>query len=195
VIDDVEDAGQEQSSRWYTLDMPDAVDGILEQWARERPDLDASPMAVMGRIKQLAREIERALDRVFARFDLGLGEFDVLATLRRSGAPYRLTPGALLEATMVTSGAITKRVDRLEQAGLVTRAPDPNDRRGVLVGLTGEGLELVDRVVEEHVANEENLLAGLTGGERERLARLLRKLGESVRAAEGAQPRSRRRAA
>jgi DNA-binding MarR family transcriptional regulator len=169
--------------------MADSVDRILEQWARERPDLDASPMAVVGRVKQLARDLERALDRVFAGFGLGLGDFDVLATLRRSGEPYRLTPGALLEAMMVTSGAVTKRVDRLEQAGLVARAPDPGDRRGVLVGLTPEGLELVDRVVEEHVANEHHLLAGLTDRERERLARLLRKLGESVRAAEAGQDR------
>jgi DNA-binding MarR family transcriptional regulator len=142
---------------------------------------------------------------VFARFGLSLGDFDVLATLRRAGEPYQLTPGALLEAMMVTSGAVTKRVDRLEQAGLVARAPDPTDRRGVLVGLTAEGIELVDRVVEEHVANEHHLLAGLTDGERERLARLLRKLGESVRAAEApqhpnstpavAQSRSRRSAA
>jgi DNA-binding MarR family transcriptional regulator len=164
--------------------MPDRVDLILEQWARERPDLDASPMGVVGRIQQLGRELERALVRVFARFGLGQGEFDVLATLRRAGEPYQLTPGALLESMMVTSGAVTKRVDRLERAGLVARAPDPDDRRGVLVGLTAEGLELVDRVVEEHLENEENLLAGLTAAERERLARLLRKLGESVRAAE-----------
>jgi DNA-binding MarR family transcriptional regulator len=164
--------------------MADAVDRILEQWARERPDLDASPMAVIGRVQQLAREIERALDRVFARFGLGVGEFDVLATLRRSGAPYRLTPGALLKSMMVTSGAVTKRVDRLERTGLVARAPDPDDRRGVLVGLTADGLKLVDRVVEEHIANEEDLLAGLTDAERERLARLLRKVGESVHAAD-----------
>lgn len=168
--------------------MPDAVDRILEQWARERPDLDPSPMAVVGRVNRLARELERSLNRVFAGFGLDRGEFDVLATLRRSGQPYQLTPGALLESTMVTSGAVTKRVDRLEQAGLVARAPDPDDRRGVLVGLTAEGLELVDRAVQEHVANEHNLLAGLTDGERERLIRLLRKLGDSVRAAEAAQP-------
>jgi DNA-binding MarR family transcriptional regulator len=168
--------------------MPDPVDLILEQWARERPDLDASPMGVVGRIQQLARELERALERVFTRFGLSRADFDVLATLRRAGEPYRLTPGALLESMMVTSGAVTKRVDRLERAGLVDRAPDPDDRRGVLVGLTAEGLELVDRVVEEHLENEENLLAGLTDAERERLARLLRKLGESVRAAEERQP-------
>jgi DNA-binding MarR family transcriptional regulator len=149
-------------------------------------------MAVVGRIQRLARELERALDRVFSSFGLGLGEFDLLATLRRSGEPYRMTPGELLDWMMVTSGAVTKRVDRLERAGLVARAPDPGDRRGVLVGLTPEGLELIDRAVEEHVANEENLLAGLTNQERERLARLLRKLGESVRAAEERQTAPRR---
>jgi DNA-binding MarR family transcriptional regulator len=164
--------------------MSDPVDLILEQWARERPDLDASPMGVIGRVNRLGRELERAIERVFIRFGLSRADFDVLATLRRSGEPYRLTPGALLESMMVTSGAVTKRVDRLELAGLVARAPDPHDRRGVLVGLTPEGLELVDRVVEQHLENEENLLADLTSQERERLARLLRKLGESVRAAE-----------
>jgi DNA-binding MarR family transcriptional regulator len=169
--------------------MPDPVDLILEQWARERPDLDASPMGVVGRVQRISRELERALVRVFARFDLGQGEFDALATLRRSGEPYRLTPGALCESMMVTSGAVTKRVDRLERVGLVAREPDPDDRRGVLVGLTAGGLELIDRAAEEHVANEHNLLAGLTDAERERLARLLRKLGESVRAAEESQLR------
>jgi DNA-binding MarR family transcriptional regulator len=164
--------------------VPDSVDLILEQWARERPDLDASPMGVVGRVQRISRELERALVRVFARFDLGQGEFDALATLRRSGEPYRLTPGALCESMMVTSGAVTKRVDRLERVGLVAREPDPDDRRGVLVGLTAEGLEMVDRVVEEHLENEQRLLADLTDAERERLARLLRALGESVRAAE-----------
>lgn len=164
--------------------MPDHVDRVLEQWARERPDLDASAMGVVGRIARLARALDRPLQRVFARFGLDRGEFDVIMTLRRTGAPHELTPGALLESMMVTSGAVTKRVDRLERAGLVARKPDPHDRRGVRVGLTPVGLELVDQAVEEHVANEERLLADLTRAEREQLARLLRRLGESVRAAE-----------
>ena len=164
--------------------MPDHVDRVLEQWARERPDLEASAIGVVGRINRLASALAPPLQRVFARFGLGRGEFDVLATLRRTGAPHELTPGALLESMMVTSGAVTKRVDRLERAGLVARKPDPQDRRGVLVGLTPVGLELIDQAVEEHVANEERLLADLTRAEREQLARLLRRLGESVRAAE-----------
>lgn len=164
--------------------MPDAVDRILEQWASERPDLDASPMAVLGRVKRLASQLDLPLQQAFGRFGLDHGEFDVLATLRRAGDPYRLTPGALVESMMVTSGAVTKRVDRLELPGLVAREPDPRDRRGVLVGLTPEGLSLVDRAVEAHLANEERLLARLPRREREQLARLLRKLGDSVRSAE-----------
>lgn len=166
--------------------MPDAVDRILEQWALERPDLDASPMAVLGRIKRLSRELDGALQRVFARFNLDRGEFDVLASLLRAGDPYQLTPRALGESMMVTSGAVTKRVDRLERIGLLAREPDPRDRRGVLVRLTPEGLELVNQAVEQHLANEEGLLAGLTRKDREQLARLLRKLGESMRTAEAA---------
>ncbi len=166
--------------------MPDAVDRILEQWALERPDLDASPMAVLGRINRLSRELDGPLQRVFGRFALDRGEFDVLATLRRAGGPYQLTPGALGEAMMVTSGAVTKRVDRLERVGLIAREPDPRDRRGVLVRLTPRGLELVNQAVEQHVANEERLLAGLTRKDREQLARLLRKLGESLHTAEAA---------
>lgn len=164
--------------------MDDAVDRILEQWARERPELDASVMAVLGRITRLARELDAPLQRVFARFGLGEGEFDVLATLRRSGSPYRLNPSALVESMMVTSGAVTKRIDRLELAGLVAREPDPGDRRGVHIKLTAKGLRLVDQAVDEHLANEERLLASLSRREREQLARLLRRLGHSVRSAE-----------
>ena len=170
--------------------MPDAVDRILEQWASERPELDASPMAVLGRVSRLARELEPSLQQAFRSLGLVRGEFDVLATLRRSGEPYRLAPGALIESMMVTSGAVTKRVDRLEARGLVTRSGDPNDRRGVLVGLSPEGLRLVDRAVEEHLANEERLLAALSQREREQLATLLRKLGESVRSAQESWPAS-----
>lgn len=171
--------------------MPDAVDRILEQWATERPDLDASPMAVLGRIVRLARELDQPIQQVFRRHGLGSAEFDVLATLRRAGDPFRLTPGVLVESMMVTSGAVTKRVDRLARPGLVARHPDPGDRRSVLVGLTSDGRRLVDLVVQEHLANEERLLARLSPREREDLARLLRKLGDSVRSADehrGADP-------
>jgi DNA-binding MarR family transcriptional regulator len=140
---------------------PDAVDLIAAQWRRERPDLDPFPMEVIGRISRLAALVQPELGRVFARFGVNGGDFDVLATLRRAGRPHRLTPGDLARSTMVTSGGMTKRLDRLEARGLVRREPDPDDRRGALISLTDEGRALVDRVVEEHLANEERLLAGL----------------------------------
>ena len=149
----------------------------IEQWRRERPDLDVSPMGVIGRLNEASSLIARdRLAPVFARFGLQSGEFDVLATLRRSGAPYALTPTELYEATMVTSGAMTARLDRLEKAGLVQRAPHPSDRRGVVVQLTANGLALVDEALGAHVANEHEILAGLTREERESLAKLLEKL-------------------
>jgi len=153
----------------------------IEQWKRERPDLDVSPMAVLGRLNEASSLIARdRLAPLFARFGLQAGEFDVLATLRRSGAPYALTPTALYEATMVTSGAMTNRLDRLEKAGLIVRGPHPNDRRGIVVQLTGKGLSLIDEALTAHVANEHEILAGLSDAEREMLARLLGKLIASV---------------
>jgi DNA-binding MarR family transcriptional regulator len=154
----------------------DAVDRIVEQWRRERPDLDAAPMGIIGRISRISELVQRELDRVFARFGLSGGDFDVLATLRRSGAPYRLTPGELSRSTMVTSGGMTKRLDRLEAAGLIRREPDPRDRRGKQIALTVEGRALVDDAVEAHLANEERLLEGLAAPKREELAELLREL-------------------
>ncbi|TPN75001.1 MarR family transcriptional regulator [Mesorhizobium sp. CU2] len=149
----------------------------IEQWRRERPDLDVSPMGVIGRLNEVSTLIARdRLAPVFARFGLQAGEFDVLATLRRSGAPYALMPTELYEATMVTSGAMTARLDRLEKAGLIQRAPHPSDRRGVVVQLTAKGLALVDTALAAHVANEHEILAGLTEAEREILAKLLEKL-------------------
>lgn len=153
----------------------------VEQWNRERPDLDVSPMAVLGRLNEAASLIARnRLAPLFARFGLQSGEFDVLATLRRSGAPYALTPTALYEATMVTSGAMTNRLDRLEKAGLIARGPHPNDRRGIVVQLTEKGLALINEAVTAHVANEHQVLSGLTQAERETLSRLLEKLIISV---------------
>lgn len=149
----------------------------MEQWRRERPDLDVSPMGVIGRLNEASALIARdRLAPVFARFGLQSGEFDVLATLRRSGAPYALTPTELYEATMVTSGAMTARLDRLEKAGLIQRAPHPSDRRGVVVALTAKGRELADEALAAHVANEHQILSGLTGEDREVLAKLLEKL-------------------
>ncbi|MBW8907812.1 MAG: MarR family transcriptional regulator [Mesorhizobium sp.] len=153
----------------------------LEQWRRERPDLDVSPMGVIGRLNEVSTIIMRdRLAPVFARFGLQTGEFDVLATLRRSGAPFALTPTDLYEATMVTSGAMTARLDRLEKAGLIQRAPHPSDRRGIVVQLTAKGLALVDEALAAHVANEHAILAGLTAAERETLADLLAKLIDSM---------------
>lgn len=149
----------------------------IEQWKRERPDLDVSPMGVLGRLNEASSLIARdRLAPLFARFGLQAGEFDVLATLRRSGSPHALTPTALYEATMVTSGAMTNRLDRLEKTGLILRAPHPNDRRGIVVQLTGKGLALIDEALTAHVANEHEILAGLSDAEQETLALLLGKL-------------------
>lgn len=160
--------------------MRDDVDGILDQWAAERPDLDVSPMGVVGRISRLSRTFARSVGATLARHGLQPDEFDVLATLRRSGAPYRLTPTQLRGSMMITSATVTHRLDKLEQRGLVARRPDPSDRRGLLVGLTDEGRELVDRALDDHVANEHDLLAGLTPRDRELLADLLRRLAVSA---------------
>src|SRR4051794_6632323 len=123
----------------------DAVDRLLAQWARERPDLDTRPMGVVGRVSRVARRIDLAQRATFARFDLDPAAFDVLATLRRSGEPYALTPGDLMRTAMVTSGAITQRLDRLEARGLVARGPHAQGGRGVLVPLTDAGVALVGR--------------------------------------------------
>ena len=156
--------------------MRDSVDRRLDQWRTERPDLDPSPMGVVARIQRACRLLERALGDNFAAHDLQLWEFDVLGTLRRSGSPYRLTAGQLLESSMVTSGAITNRVDRLADRGLVTRETDPANRRSVLITLTDTGRELIDRAVAAHVDLEDRLLADLDPTERDALAGLLRKL-------------------
>jgi DNA-binding MarR family transcriptional regulator len=154
----------------------DGVDTILEQWQRERPDLDSSPIGVIGRISRLARELEARLEPVYKAHGLEPGWHDVLATLRRTGPPYQLRPTEFTDALMLTSSGTTKRLDRLERAGLITRAPDPADRRGTLITLTPKGLELIDDVTEGHLDNERNLLAALSEPEQRRLADLLRKL-------------------
>ncbi|AFY92113.1 MarR family winged helix-turn-helix transcriptional regulator [Chamaesiphon minutus] len=154
----------------------DPVDAILAQWQRERPDLDASPMGVIGRMARLSKHLERSVQATVAEFELNLGEFDVLATLRRSGHPYQLSPTDLFNAMMVSSGTMTHRIDRLERAEWVKRIPDPNDRRGTLILMTNEGLSLIDRAVAAHVANAHHMLRALETSEREMLALLLRKL-------------------
>lgn len=153
---------------------------IVEQWAAERPDVDASPMHVIGRVSRLAADIDQLLAPVFGARGLVGGEFDVLATLRRSGGDFELSPGDLGASMMVTSGAVSKRIDRLERAGLVTRRVSTVDARARLIRLTDKGRRLVDAVLVEHVANEARLVAGLSSDDREVLAALLRKLGKSI---------------
>jgi DNA-binding MarR family transcriptional regulator len=155
----------------------DGVDEIIAQWRRERPELDHSPIGIVGRVSRLARELEARLEPVYRDHGLEPRWHDVLATLRRTGPPYRLRPSDFTGSLMLTSSGTTKRLDRLERAGLIERAPDPDDRRGVLITLTDAGHELIDRVTEAHMANEQRLLAGLSPAERDRLAALLRKLG------------------
>jgi DNA-binding MarR family transcriptional regulator len=154
----------------------DGVDLILEQWRRERPDLDHSPVGVIGRVSRLARELEQRLEPVYREHGLEPGWHDVLATLRRSGPPFRLRPTDLTNASMLTSSGTTKRLDRLEQAGLIERSPDPEDRRGTLITLTDAGRELIDTLTAAHLANERRILAALSADEQRRLADLLRKL-------------------
>lgn len=154
----------------------DAVDAITAQWAIERPDLDVGPMAVIGRIHRVGEILDRRLREVFATEGLANGDFDVLASLRRSGAPYALSPSELADTTMVTSGATTKRIDRLVGRGLVSREVAAGDGRGRVIRLTAEGKELVDRLHPRHLANEDRLLASLSPEQRAALIELLRTL-------------------
>ena len=160
--------------------MADAVDAIIAMWARERPEIDVAPMGVIGRISRLSRLLDKELKDFFGGHGLEFWEFDVLATLRRSGAPYELSAGALLKTAMVTSGAITNRVDRMENKGLVQRLPDPEDRRGVRIRLTPAGLELIDDLLPKHVDNERRLLSALGADDRAALADLLRTLATGL---------------
>lgn len=149
----------------------------VEQWARERPDLPSLPMAVFGRLSEASERVLREhMNPLFASAGLQPGEFDVLATLRRSGKPFRLSPTRLYEATMISSGGMTSRLDRLERAGLVERLPDPDDRRGKLIALTERGLSVINDTIGRHVANEEQLLKALTKNEQQQLSDLLEKL-------------------
>ena len=153
----------------------DALDLILAQWARERPDLDCSPMGVIGRITQLQREVFLAQRATFARYGLDAPSFDVLAALRRAGPPYQLTPTALMRTALVTSGAITQRLDRLEEKGLITRGRSDADGRAVVVSLTEAGRTALDAALPDHLETERGMLAGLSAEEQEQLAGLLRR--------------------
>ncbi|OKO87383.1 MarR family transcriptional regulator [Bradyrhizobium sp. NAS80.1] len=153
-----------------------------EQWARERPDLATGPMVLLGRLAEVVLIVTREwLNPVFASFGLQPGEFDVLATLRRSGSPYALTPTALYEAAMISSGSMTNRIDRLEKAGFIERRPNPADGRGTLVALTTSGFDLIDKAVTAHVANQHAIMSGLNDGEQARLSALLEKMLVSIR--------------
>jgi DNA-binding MarR family transcriptional regulator len=157
-------------------DAQDAVDQILAQWARERPDLDCSPMGIIGRITQLQREVYLAQRTTFARHGLDAPSFDVLAALRRAGHPYQLTPTALMRTALVTSGAITQRLDRLEERELITRERSEADGRAVVVTLTAAGRAALDAALPDHLATERGLLDGLSGADLEQLAALLRRM-------------------
>ena len=154
----------------------DEVDLIVEQWRRERAGLRPEPMAVFGRIYRLARLVGDGQERVYANWGIGRGEFDVLAALRRSGAPYTLAPKALTAALMLTSGGMTGRLDRLERAGLVRRAPDPADRRALRVSLTDAGRRVVEESVEAGLEVQRRILDALPAADQERLGDLLRTL-------------------
>ncbi|MFC5906148.1 MarR family winged helix-turn-helix transcriptional regulator [Streptacidiphilus monticola] len=156
--------------------MEDEVDRLVAAWRRERPDLDVEPLEVLSRISRLARHLDRARRTAFAEHSLEPWEFDVLTALRRAGAPYQLSPGQLLTQTLVTSGTMTNRIDRLAGKGLVQRLPDPGDRRGVLVRLTEAGQEHADAALAGLLDHEREILAELSAGQREELARLLRQL-------------------
>ena len=160
--------------------MGDAVDGVIEAWSAERPDLDFWPVGVIGRIQRLARLLDRAIQDLCAAHGLEQSEADLLMTLRRAGAPYQLSATALLKAALVTSGAITNRVDRLEHKGLVERVRSSQDRRSVEVRLTDHGRATVDTLIAAHITNEARLLQTLPRRRADALAGLLRQLLQSL---------------
>ncbi|HWG26418.1 MarR family winged helix-turn-helix transcriptional regulator [Actinospica sp.] len=166
----------EESSTVTGPGTPDEVDRLVSAWRRERPDLDVSPLEVLSRVTRLARHLDRARRTAFTERGLETWEFDVLSALRRAGTPYQLSPGQLLTQTLVTSGTMTNRVDRLAAKGLVVRGPDPSDRRGVLVRLTDAGRELADSALTGLLKNERDLLSALPEARLEVLADLLREL-------------------
>lgn len=154
----------------------DEVDRLVAAWSRERPDLDVSPMHILSRITRLSYHLDRARRQAFATHDLEAWEFDVLSALRRSSDPYQLSPGRLVAATLVTSGTMTNRIDRLSRRGLVERLTDPADRRGVLVRLTPAGRTAVDGALHALLTHEKGILAGLEPHEADELAERLRAL-------------------
>jgi DNA-binding MarR family transcriptional regulator len=168
----------------------DHIEDTIAAWRRERPGLDLSGMAVVARLLRVAHRFDEAQDEFFAALGLKPGWLDVLGALRRTGDPYRLTPTKLSEEALISTAGMTNRLDRLEQAGLIRRLPDPHDRRGVLVELTNDGLELVDAAVDAHRGLSRRLLAGLEGTEREELDALLKKLLQPLDSGEAPAPAS-----
>lgn len=158
----------------------DALDRITEQWAAVHPDLGTEPMALLGRVHRLSQAVGAQVTEHFQSYGLSRGEYDVLASLRRAGAPNRLTPGQLQESLLLSSAGVTGRVDRLERRKLVRRLPDPDDGRVVLVELTPEGRKLVDRVVREDMEREYRWIEALSESERRTAIRILRKLLRAV---------------
>ncbi|KEY54689.1 transcriptional regulator [Agrobacterium tumefaciens] len=153
----------------------DHVDHILAQWRKERPDLDVGPMGLLGRLHRLSTYLGREVEAVLLKHGLSSSAFDVLATLRRAGSPYQLSPGDLLAMTMVSSGTMTNRIDQLEKAGLVERIHNPQDRRSVLISLTERGFAIVEEAVGAHVDNQHRLVAHLSEEERDTLDGLLKR--------------------
>lgn len=169
-----------QSTETFTMhncsQTPDAIDTIVAQWQQERPDLETSAMALLGRLSRCAHLLAPMLAAEFQRFDLNAGEFDVLASLRRAGAPFVLSPTQLYATLLITSGTMTHRLTRLEQRGLITREPNPDDSRSLLVRLSEKGQQLIDHAVTAHLANEQRLLADLPATARQQLEAGLRAL-------------------
>ncbi|WP_440886197.1 MarR family winged helix-turn-helix transcriptional regulator [Vibrio campbellii] len=154
----------------------DAIDKVVSQWAKEKPELDTEPMAIMGRLMRIAKHMENHVAELHKSYDLKMGEFDVLATLRRSGKPYRLTPSELISSMMLTSGAMTNRLDKLEQKGLIAREHSKEDRRSVTVELTAKGFELIDSLIEQHLQAQHELMGSLSSAEKGQVNQALKLL-------------------
>lgn len=159
---------------------PDEVDAILEQWQQERPDLDPSPMGIFGRLSRLNTLSKARQSATLAQFDLNLAAFDVLANLRRSGAPFRKSPSELASSSMLTSGGVTFRLDKLEALGLIRRVPSKEDRRAIHAELTAKGLRVIDEVLGAHLATGAAMLDGMSADEVDQLAHLLSRLESSI---------------
>lgn len=152
----------------------DAIDKVIAQWANEKPTMNTGPMAIMGRLLRIAKHLECDISALHKQHDLKMGEFDVLSTLRRSGAPHKLTPSELMNSMMLTSGAMTNRLDKLESKGLIIREHSKEDRRSVMISLTENGFVLIDVLIEEHAALQENLFSALDEKQQQQISLLLK---------------------